>query len=79
VHGDVDATYEERLLQFLDEDAAASDLAERPRPVAVACGRDRDQRDLETRPAQRIRSALGLGQRQPATARADAKQHSCGG
>ena len=47
VDGDVDAPREQCLLELLDEDAALADLAERLRPVAVARGRDRHQRDLD--------------------------------
>ena len=46
VHGDVDPPVEQRLLELLDEDAAVADLAERAAAVAVAGGRDRDERDL---------------------------------
>ena len=49
VDGDVDAPGEERLLDLLDEDAARADLAERRSAVAVARGRDRDERDLDAR------------------------------
>ena len=40
---------EQRLLELLHEDAARADLAERLRPVAVAGGRDRHERDLDPR------------------------------
>ena len=49
------------------------------RAVAVAGGRDRHERDLDPRPAQRVRGALGLGEREPTSARADAKQHGSDG
>ena len=52
-----------------------TDLAERLGPVAVAGGRDRDERDLDPGPAKRLDGLLGLGQREAATARADAYEH----
>ena len=67
---------EQRLLELLDEDPAGADLAERARAVAVAGRRDRNERDLDPRPAQRLGRALGLGEREPTAAGADAKQHS---
>jgi hypothetical protein len=75
VDGDVDTTIEQRFLQLLDEDAASSDLAERLRPVAVAGRRDRHERDLQARPPQPLRCQLGLSEREPTAARADANQH----
>jgi len=78
VHRNVDSAGEQGLLELLDEDAAGTELAEGARSVTVACGRDRDERDLDPRPAQRSRGALGLDQRQPTSAGADAKQHSGG-
>ena len=79
VHGDVDAALEQRLLELLHEHAAGADLAERPRAIAVARGRDRHERDLDPGPAQRLGGALGLGEREPTAAGADAKQHSTAG
>ena len=79
VDGDVDPALEERLLELLHEHAAAADLAERARPVAVARGCDRNQGDLDPRPSQRLDRALGLGEREPTAARADANQHDSGG
>ena len=76
--GDVDSALEQRLLELLDEHPAAADLAERTRPVAVAGRGDRNERDLDAGPAQRIGGALGLGQREPTAARPDAKQHDTG-
>ena len=76
VDGDVDPPFEQRLLELLHEHAAGADLAERLRAVAVARGRDRHERDLDPGPAQRGRRALGLGEREPTAAGADAKQHS---
>ena len=70
---------EQRLLELLDEDAALADLAERPRPVAVAGGRDRHERDLDPGPAQPLDRELGLGEREPTAAGADANQHGSGG
>ena len=75
VHGDVDAAVEQRLLELLDEDAARADLAERPRTVAVARGRDRDERDLDAGRAQPRGSELGLREGEPTAAGADADQH----
>ena len=75
VHGNVDPPAKQRLLDLLDEDAAGADLAERPRTVAVANGRDRHQRDLHARPPQPLGSELGLGEREPTAARADPEQH----
>jgi len=69
------AAVEQRLLQLLHEDAAGADLPERPRPVAVAGGRDRDQRDLDAGSAQMRGAPLGLRQREPTAAGADADQH----
>ncbi len=74
--GDVDPPREQRLLELLDEDAALADLPERLRPVAVARGRDRDERDLHPWPAQRLGGAFGLGEREPTAAGADADEHS---
>ena len=76
VHGDVDAPVEQRLLELLHEDAARADLAERPRAVAVARGRDRHERDLDARRARSaLRGELGLREREPTAAGADANQH----
>jgi hypothetical protein len=75
VHGDVDATVEQRFFQLFDEDAARSDLAERACAVAVAGGRDGNERDLDTRPAQPGRRQLGLREREPTAAGTDADQH----
>ena len=72
--GDVDPPGEQRLLDLLDEHAARADLAERLRPVFVARGRDRDERDLDTVAPQPIGRELGLRQREPATAAADPDQ-----
>ena len=68
VDGDVDPAVEQRLLELLDEDAALADLAERLRAVAVACRRDRDERDLDAGPAQPLAGQLGLRQREPTSA-----------
>ncbi len=76
VDGDVDPPGEQRLLELLDEDAARADLAERPRPVAVAGRRDRDERDLDARAPQPLRRLLGLREREPTAAGADAYEHS---
>ena len=77
VHRDVDAPVEQRLLELLHEHAARADLAERPRAVAVAGGRDRDERDLDAGPPQkRVRGELGLGEREPTAARPDADEHT---
>ena len=59
VDRDVDPPVEQRLLELLDEDAARADLAERPRAVAVAGRRDRDERELDpgARKAAAARSA----------------------
>ena len=76
VHCDVDAVIEQRLLELLHEDAAGADLPEGACPVAVAGGRDRNERDLDPgRPKPRGRE-LGLGQCEPTAAAADADQHS---
>src|SRR5207247_6362776 len=75
VHGDVDAPPKERLLDLLDEDAAVADLPERPLTVAVTGCRDRDEGDLDARPAQRLRRPARLRQREPRTARSDANEH----
>jgi hypothetical protein len=75
MHRDVDAARKQRLLELLHEDASTPDLAERSRSVAIARGRDRDERDLDPRPPQRLRGPLGLGEREPTAARADAKKH----
>ena len=84
VDGHVDPAREQRLLELLDEDAALADLPERLRPVTVARGRDRDERDLDpastTRgAAQRLGGTLRLGEREPTAARPDADEHSGGG
>src|SRR5205807_200454 len=55
--------------------AARADLAERLRPVAVAGGRDGDERDLDPGGAQPPRGRLRLDQREPTAAGADANQH----
>jgi hypothetical protein len=68
VDGDVDPAGEERLLQLLDEDPAASDLAERACPVPIAGRGDRDEGDLDTRSSQHLGRALGLGEREPTAA-----------
>jgi hypothetical protein len=75
MHRDVDAAVEQRLLQFLDEDATRSDLAERTRPVPIARRGDGNERDLDARPAQPGRSELGLREREPTAAGTDADQH----
>ena len=76
VNRDVDPPVEQRLLELLDEDAARADLAERTRTVAVAGGRDRDERKLDAGRSQRREGALGLGEREPTAATADADEHS---
>ena len=75
VHGNVDATVEQRLLQLLDEDTTSSDLAEGTRAVTVARCRDGNERDLDTRRAQPRCSELGLREREPTAAGTDADQH----
>src|SRR5207247_6162498 len=67
VDGDVDPPREQRLLDFLDEDASCPDLAERLRAVLVARGRDRHERDLDAVAAQPPGRELGLGRREAAT------------
>jgi hypothetical protein len=47
VHGDVDPPVEQRLLELLHEHAALTDLAERPRAVAVSGRGDGNERDLD--------------------------------
>src|SRR5258705_12494487 len=76
---DVDPVLEQPLLELLHEPAARADLAERLRGVAVAGGRDRDERDLDARRAQMRGGELRLRQREPATAAADADQHNATG
>src|SRR5947207_8284662 len=71
MHGHVDPPCQQRLLDLLDEDTARADLAERLRPVAVARGRDRHQRDLDSRAPQQLARLLCLRQREPRAARAD--------
>ena len=75
MHGNVDATVEERLLQLLDEDTASSDLTKWTRAVTVARRGDGNERDLDARPAQARRSELGLREREPTAAGTDADQH----
>ncbi len=75
VDRDVDPAVEQRLLELLDEDAALADLAERLRAVAVACRRDRDERDLDAGPAQPLAGQLGLRQREPTSAASDSEKH----
>jgi hypothetical protein len=74
VDGDVDASRKKRLLELLYEDAARADLAERPLPVAVAGGRDRDERDLDAGPPEALGRELGLGQREPRAAGSDTQE-----
>ena len=74
VDGDVDPAGEQRLLDLLHEHAALADLAERARAVAVAGGRDRHEDDLVARPPDHRAGELGLGQREPRAARADANE-----
>jgi hypothetical protein len=76
VDSDVDAVLEQGFLELLHEHAARADLAERLRAVLVARGRNGDQRDLDARSAQPRRSELGLREREPTAAAADADQHS---
>ena len=73
--GDVDPPREQGLFQLLHEHAPRPDLAEGTRAVAVACGRDRDERELDTGRPQRRHGALGLGEREPTAAAADAEKH----
>jgi hypothetical protein len=75
VHGDVDAALEERFLELLDEHAARTDLAERLRAVAVARSRDRHECELDAVAAQPHGRQLGLREREPTSAGADANQH----
>ena len=78
MNGDVDPPLEQRLLELLDEDPPLADLAERPRPIAIAGGRHRHERELETRAAQPSDRQLRLGEREPTAAGADANQHGSG-
>ena len=71
VDRDVDSPVEQRFLEFFHEHAALADLAERFRPVAVAGRGDRDERDLDSLPAEPVAGQLGLSQREPATAASD--------
>ena len=75
VHRDVDPPAEQRLLELLHEDAARADLAERPRAIAVAGGRDRNERDLDSGPSQLLRGDAGLSEREPTAAGADTNEH----
>jgi hypothetical protein len=75
VHGHVDAAFQERLLDLLDKDAARPDLAEGLRPVPVARGRHRDERQLDAGGAQPGDGLLRLGEGEPTAARADANEH----
>ena len=75
MHSNVDAAVEQRLLQLLDEHTASSDLAKGTCAVTVARSRDRNKRDLDTRPAQPGRRELGLREREPTAAGTDADQH----
>src|SRR5206468_13022518 len=52
-----------------------SDLAERLGPIAIAGRGDRDERDLDAGSAQPRSGALGLSQREPTAAGADANKH----
>src|SRR2546423_11969566 len=76
MHGDVDAMFEQGLLELLDEDTARSDLAERLRAIAVAGRRDRNQCNLDPRAAQAGSGELRLREREPTAAAADADQHT---
>src|SRR3954471_16362354 len=60
MHRDVDASVEECLFEFLDEDAARTDLPERAPAITIARGRDRHKRDLDAGPAQSGCRELGL-------------------
>ncbi len=66
--GDVDPSGEQRLLDLLHEDTALADLAERARAIAVACGRDRHERELMPRAPQDGAGKLGLREREPRAA-----------
>ena len=55
---------------------ARADLAEGPRPVAVARRRDRHECDLDPGPPQPLRGLLRLGEREPTAAGTDANEHS---
>ena len=55
--------------------SARADLTERLRAVAVARGRDRHERNLDAVAAQMARGQLGLREREPTAAGADAYQH----
>ena len=76
VDGDVDPPGEQRLLDLLHEHAAFADLPERAHAVAVAGGRDRDERELDPGSPERSRRLLGLREREPRAARPDANEHS---
>src|SRR5213078_1956771 len=78
VDGDVDPPGQERFLDLLDEHAPRADLTERLRPVLVARGRDRHERDLDAVPAQLLRRELGLRQGEAATPAADPQEHRAG-
>ena len=75
VDGDVDPPLEQRLLELFHEDPARADLTERTGAVAVTGRRDRDERELDAGRSQRRESALGLGEREPTGATADADEH----
>src|SRR5437879_13162902 len=75
VHGDVDASIKQSLLELLHEDAARTDLTERASAIAVAGRRDGNESDLDARPAQPARGQLGLREREPTAAGTDADQH----
>src|SRR4051812_22393685 len=76
MHRNIDAPFEQRFLELLDEDAARADLAERLRAVPVTGRRYRNERDLDSGTADARRSELRLREREPTAAAADADQHS---
>src|SRR5262249_61457220 len=75
VNRNVDPSVQQRLFELLGKHAPCAELAERLRAIPVAGGGDGYECDLKTVVAEMRRGKLGLREREPTSAGADADQH----
>ena len=77
MHSDVDAPGEQGVFEFLDEDAALTDVGEGTASVKISRRRDGHERDarLGVGSPDRLGHSLCLGEREPAAPSPEPKQH----